>query len=483
MIGYSHAKVKVEGRWQAGPCFSGIIISILLCYNGDMKKKEKGISPSEKRKDGTEVLSAPNLRPVILKKARFVVTRGKDTGKEMVLQKALVQIGTLPGSDLVLTDPTVSRRHAEVEERSDGYVLRDHGSTNGTFLDGVRVREAYLAPGSVIRLGNTEMTFSPLEERIEILRSDSDSFGELTGSSASMREVYGILERIAPTDVTVLLEGETGTGKELAARAIHKYSHRAARPFVVVDCGAVAPNLIESELFGHEKGAFTDAVKSRQGAFELADSGTIFLDEIGELSLDLQPKLLRALDQRETKRVGADKPVTVNVRVISATNRDLEKEVRAGRFREDLFYRLTVVRVALPPLRNRKEDIETLAGHLLAGISKEIGRKIAGLSAEAAAALTAYTWPGNVRELRNVLGRAAALSDSGSVDSKDLFLSQGKKTTTFDGLTGKTLEEIEKAAIAATLRSANGNKTEAAKMLGIAYSTLYEKMKKYGIRE
>jgi len=362
-------------------------------------------------------------------------------------------------------------------------VLRDHGSTNGTFLDGVRVREAYLAPGAAIRLGNTEMTFSPLEERIEILRSDSDSFGELTGSSASMREVYGILERIAPTDVTVLLEGETGTGKELAARAIHKYSHRAARPFVVVDCGAVAPNLIESELFGHEKGAFTDAVKSRQGAFELADSGTIFLDEIGELSLDLQPKLLRALDQRETKRVGADKPVTVNVRVISATNRDLEKEVRAGRFREDLFYRLTVVRVALPPLRNRKEDIETLAGHLLAGISKEIGRKIAGLSAEAAAALTAYTWPGNVRELRNVLGRAAALSDSGSVDSKDLFLSQGKKTTTFDGLTGKTLEEIEKAAIAATLRSANGNKTEAAKMLGIAYSTLYEKMKKYGIRE
>jgi len=447
------------------------------------KKEEKKAGPPENKKDRTEVLSAPNLRPVILKKARFVVKKGKDAGKEMVLQKSLVMIGTLAGSDLVLTDPTVSRHHAEVEERSDGWLLRDHNSTNGTFLDGVRVREAYLAPGSVIRLGQTEMTFSPLEERIEIMRSDSDSFGGLTGTSAPMREVYGILERIAPTDVTVLLEGETGTGKELASRAIHGRSKRAAGPFVVFDCGAVAPNLIESELFGHEKGAFTDAVKARPGAFELADGGTIFLDEIGELSLDLQPKLLRALDQRETKRVGADKPVMVNVRVISATNKDLEKEVKAGRFREDLFYRLSVVRVALPPLRARKEDIETLAVHLLAGISSEIGRKITGLSPEAAAALTAYTWPGNVRELRNVLGRAAALSDSGRIEPKDLFLSQGKKAATFEGLSGKTLEEIEKAAIAATLKSVDNNKTEAAKILGIAYSTLYEKMKKYGMRE
>jgi DNA-binding NtrC family response regulator len=448
-----------------------------------MKKEEQGAKPSAKKKDRTEVLSAANLMPVILKKSRFVVTKGKDAGKELVIQKACVMIGTLPGSDLVLTDPTVSRHHAEVEERSDGYVLRDHDSTNGTFLDGVKVREAYLSSGSVIRLGQTEMTFSPLEERIEILHSSADRFGELIGSSMPMREVYGMFERIAPTDVTVLLEGETGTGKELAARAIHQYSRRTGGPFVVFDCGAVAPNLIESELFGHEKGAFTDAVKARQGAFELSDNGTIFLDEIGELSLDLQPKLLRALDQRETKRVGADKPVSFNVRVISATNKELEKEVKAGRFREDLFYRLSVVRVSMPPLRKRKEDIETIAGHLLTGISAEIGKKIVGLSPEAAAALTTYSWPGNVRELKNVLGRAAALSDSGRIEPKDLFLSQGKKTATFDGLSGKTLEEIEKAAIAATLRSVDNNKTEAAKVLGIAYSTLYEKMKKYGMRE
>jgi DNA-binding NtrC family response regulator len=401
----------------------------------------------------------------------------------MKLQKSLVSIGTLPENDLVLTDPTVSRRHAVVEEKSTGYVLRDTDSTNGTFLNEVRVREGYLAPGSIIRLGQTEISFSPLEERIENLKNNLDHFGELTGSSSPMREVYGILDRLAPTDVTVLLEGETGTGKELAAHAIHSHSRRATGPFVVVDCGAIAANLVESELFGHEKGAFTDAVKTRQGAFELADGGTIFLDEVGELSLDLQPKLLRALDQRESKRVGADKPVLLNVRVISATNKDLEKEVKAGKFREDLYYRLSVVRIHMPPLRSRREDIETIASPILAVISSEIGKRISGLSSEALSALTAYPWPGNVRELKNVLGRAAALCDGKKIEARDLFLTQGGKGSRLEDLSGKTLEDIEKAAIHATLRSVSGNKTEAAKVLGIAYSTLYEKMKKYGMKE
>jgi DNA-binding NtrC family response regulator len=280
----------------------------------------------------------------------------------------------------------------------------------------------------------------------------------------------------------VLIQGETGSGKELAARAIHDHSRVKGGPFVVFDCGAVAPNLIESELFGHEKGAFTDAVKSRQGAFELADGGTLFLDEIGELIPALQPKLLRALDQQEVKRVGADQAVKVNVRVVAATNRDLEKEVRAGRFREDLFYRLSAVTVSLLPLRKHKEDIEPIAEQLLTRISADTGKRLEGLSPEAAEALRAYPWPGNVRELKNVLGRAAALSDGSRIAVKDLFLSQGKKTDTLEGLSGKTLEEIEKAAIHATLKSVAGNKTEAAKVLGIAYSTLYEKMKKYGMR-
>ncbi len=442
--------------------------------------KQDGKGPG--RTDRTQVLS-DSQRTLVFRKARFSVARGKDKGRELVLQKALVTIGTLPANDLVVTDTTVSRSHAAVEEKSDGYVIRDLDSTNGTYLEGVRVREAFLAPGSVIRLGETEIVFSPLEERIEVPKSEANSFGELIGGSSPIQEVYGILERVSGTDVTVLIEGETGTGKELAARAIHRHSKRADGPLVVFDCGAVAPNLIESELFGHEKGAFTDAARLRQGVFELADNGTIFLDEIGELSPELQPKLLRALDRRETKRIGSDKPVTFNVRVIAATNRDLEKEVKAGRFREDLFYRLSVVRVSMPPLRNRKEDIETIAAHLLTGISKEIGKKVTGLAGEAGAALAAYSWPGNVRELRNVLGRAAALTSGDRIEARDLFLTQKKKTATMDGLSGKTLEEIEKAAIHATLRSVNNNKTEAAKVLGIAYSTLYEKMKKYGMRE
>ncbi len=446
-------------------------------------KKESRKPPSSGSADRTEILAGMVQKPLVLKKARFVVTAGRDSGKEMVVQSPHVSIGTLPENSLVLTDPTVSRRHAVVEETPGGYVLRDLGSTNGTFLDGVRVREGYLSSGSAIRLGQTEMIFSPLEERVEITRSQHDRFGDLIGASASMREIFSILERVSPTDITVLIQGETGTGKELAAHAIHRHSRRAAAPFVVFDCGAVAPNLIESELFGHEKGAFTDAVKSRQGALELADGGTVFLDEIGELTPSLQPKLLRALDQHEVKRVGAEQPVRVNVRVVAATNRDLEKEVKAGRFREDLYYRLSAVSISLPPLRKRREDIELIASHLLAAVSAGAGKKLTGLSPEAAAALAAYAWPGTVRELKNVLERASALSDGKRIEARDLFLTQGKKTSTLEGLSGKTLEEIEKAAIHATLGAVAGNKTEAAKLLGIAYSTLYEKMKKYGMKE
>jgi DNA-binding NtrC family response regulator len=436
----------------------------------------------EKKADRTEIVSPSGQRPLVLKEMRFSVRSGKDAGRDFSVRKAHVAIGSLPENDIVLSDPTVSRRHAVVEETSAGWMLKDLGSTNGTFLDGVRVREAYLKPGAVIKLGNTELAFAPAEERFEKLESSADRFGGLIGSSAPMREVFAILERVAPTDVTVLLQGETGTGKELAARAIHDQGRRAGKPFTVFDCGAVPPNLIESELFGHEKGAFTDAVKARQGAFELADGGTLFLDEIGELTLPLQPKLLRVLDQREVKRVGAEQTIRVDVRVVAATNRDLEAEVKAGKFREDLYYRLSAVSIVLPPLRKRKEDIDRIAAHLLVGIAKETGRKIDGLAPQAADVLKQQPWPGNVRELRNVLVRAAALSTGSRIEVKDLFLAP-KKSETLEGLSGKTLEEIEKAAIHATLKAMDNNKTEAAKVLGIAYSTLYEKMKKYGMRE
>jgi DNA-binding NtrC family response regulator len=439
-----------------------------------------------RKTDRTKIMTASGQRPLVLKHARFRIRSGTDEGRDFSISKAHVSVGTLVENDIVLSDPTVSRRHAAVEETAAGWVLKDLCSTNGTFLDGVRVREAYLKAGAIIRLGNTELAFAPAEERIEHLSSSSDRFGTLIGSSEAMREVFAILERVAPTDITVLLQGETGTGKEVAARAIHDQSRRSGKPFVVFDCGAVLPNLIESELFGHEKGAFTDAVKARQGAFELADGGTLFLDEIGELALALQPKLLRALDQREIRRVGAEQIIKTDVRVIAATNRDLEAEVKAGKFREDLYYRLTAVGVFLPPLRKRRDDIDKIATHLLAGISIEMGRQIDGLSSDAAEVLSQQPWSGNVRELRNVLIRAAALSLGSRIEVKDLFLAPKKKFDTYEtyeGLRGKTLEEIEKAAIHATLKAADNNKTEAAKLLGIAYSTLYEKMKKYGMRE
>ena len=364
-------------------------------------------------KDGgrTRVLSMAGQKPLILKKTRFVVSKGKDKGKEIVLQKPLVTIGTLSENDLTLTDPTVSRSHAVVEEKADGYALRDLNSTNGTFLDGVRIREGYLAAGAVIRLGQTEVTFSPMEERIETVRSSLDRFGKLIGASTPMREVFGILERVAPTDIAVLIQGETGTGKELAARAIHSHSRRTEKPFIVFDCGAVAPTLIESELFGHEKGAFTDAVKSRQGAFELAHGGTLFLDEIGELPHSMQAKLLRFLQEGELQRLGSNQAIRVDVRVIAATNSDLERLVTEGRFREDLYYRLAVFPIQLDPLRLRREDIEPLSNHFLREFCQEGQTSLKTLSPEASRVLERHAWPGNVRELKQVIERAIILSE------------------------------------------------------------------------
>ncbi|MEC9400496.1 MAG: sigma-54 dependent transcriptional regulator, partial [Myxococcota bacterium] len=253
-------------------------------------------------------------------------------------------------------------------------------------------------------------------------------FGDIVGRSLKMREIFGILEKIATTSATIIIEGETGTGKEVVARTIHKTSSRKDGPFVVFDCGAVPESLIESELFGHEKGSFTGAVMTRKGLFEMAEGGTIFLDELGELALDLQPKLLRVLEQREVRRVGSNKSIPINVRVVAATNRDLETEVRQGNFREDLFYRLSVVRLMLPALRERKEDIPLLAQHFLTtqrfnkipSAEGQPSLKISSIDPEAISALENYEWPGNVRELVNVVERACSMAESHIIRPIDL---------------------------------------------------------------
>jgi transcriptional regulator with GAF, ATPase, and Fis domain len=367
--------------------------------------------------------------PVLLEhRQKVVVAVGPDRGKEAEIEGNNLTIGTAEGNDLVLTDDTVSRRHCIVSVVRDRYVVRDLESTNGTFVDGTPVVEAFLAPGMRIRLGDTEILFQPKKKWERIEPQTSDRFGRLWGTSESMKPVFALLAKLAPTDLSCILVGETGTGKELAARAIHDASRRRNQPFVVVDCGAISENLIESELFGHERGAFTGADRQRIGAFEAADGGTVFLDEIGELPIDLQPKLLRVLERHEIKRLGSTRLVEIDVRVVAATHRDLTAMVRQGEFREDLYYRLAEVVVSLPPLRERKDDLGLLAQRILEELA-DPGSKPLGLDAEAVAELSRRPWPGNVRELRNVLRRSMMMANGAVLRAADLRMTAGPART------------------------------------------------------
>jgi transcriptional regulator with GAF, ATPase, and Fis domain len=346
------------------------------------------------------------------------VVDGETDSHERTLDGAQFLIGSAPDADLVLGDPLVSRRHCEIGVTGDHYVVRDLESTNGTFLGGVRVTEAPLAPGATLRVGDTTLLFEPRQKWVRLERPGS-SFGQLVGSSPSMQKLLAILERIAGTRLSTVLVGETGTGKELAARALHEASDRRAGPFVVVDCGAASDALFQSELFGHEKGAFTGADRARPGAFELASGGSVFLDEIGELPLELQPRLLRALERREVRRLGASHPIEVDVRVICATHRPLQELSESGQFRRDLYYRLAEVLLELPPLRDRLVDVPVIAQGIL---DRERPGQGYSLRPDAIEALQAQSWPGNVRELRNVLRRTLELCASRSISATDLGL-------------------------------------------------------------
>lgn len=361
----------------------------------------------------TSAISTANRRRIHIRRARLACLNGKEQGNSWLMEREVIHIGSLDTGDVVLTDSTVSRRHAEISRTPDGFILRDLGSTNGTFVGPVRVKEVFLAPDTHFRVGRSELVFTPIDEVIEVEPSQAERFEGLVGQSVVMRELFNILERIAPTDLTVLISGETGTGKELASRAVHERSRRKGKAFVVFDCGAAPANLIESELFGHERGAYTGAVESRAGVFEQADGGTIFLDEIGELPKALQPKLLRVLEQREVRRLGASKSKAIDVRVVVATNRDLRLEIEAGRFRADLFYRLAVVELKLPPLRERMSDLLLLEEHLLTHAPHNPG--VQYISTEVEAIFQSYHWPGNVRELKNVIERALPFCDGPEV--------------------------------------------------------------------
>ncbi len=352
-----------------------------------------------------EAVAIPRLELVIEKES------GRDVERSLVLEGDAFRIGSHPSNDLVLDDPMVSRFHCMLARGESGWALSDSGSLNGTSLDGVRVRDADLPrPMCRIHLGGSVVRARELgSEAVEEVPAWS-SFGELYGEAIAMRQLFVMLDRVARSDSTILLEGESGTGKELAATEVVRRGARSQAPFIIVDCSAISPQLIESELFGHAKGAFTGADKSRVGAFEAANTGTIFLDEVGEMPMDMQPKLLRALEAREVRRTGENDARKIDVRVIAATNRSLEREVNRGRFREDLFFRLSVVTVRMPPLRRRLDDLELLIRVMLGSLNAEDSWQM--FTPSVLADMRRHDWPGNVRELRNYVERSVVLEQT-----------------------------------------------------------------------
>jgi transcriptional regulator with GAF, ATPase, and Fis domain len=342
---------------------------------------------------------------------QFALVAMPDTGAAPILviddAQPRVLVGKSPACSLRLDDPHVSRRHAAIDVQGSALRITDLGSSNGTYVNGVRVVDALLAGGETVRLGRTDLYVQLRTRGPKTALPTQTSFGRVRGASVAMRRLYPACIRLAASDVPVVIEGETGTGKELLAESIHEAGGRAGGPFVVFDCTAVSPSLVESELFGHERGAFTGATATRRGVFEMAHKGTLLVDEIGDLEPSMQPKLLRAVERGEIRRVGGEQPIRVDVRLIAATRRDLDAEVQAGRFRDDLFHRIAVARIELPPLRERRGDVAMLAQLFI----EQMGGDPGSLPPRLLSSWVADTWPGNVRELRNAVARWMALGD------------------------------------------------------------------------
>jgi DNA-binding NtrC family response regulator len=423
----------------------------------------------------------PRETPSRWQPAQVRIRRGPDETVHKLSGDSFT-VGKDPSCDLVVQDPFMSGRHLKVTRRDGLFHVVDTNSTNGTWMGSVRVFEVEVGLPTTLRVGETDVILEPITPARKEL-----SFHGIIGNDGSVRQLNDLIERVAPSSAAVAILGESGTGKELVARAIHACSERADRPFIPVNCAAISKELIESELFGHEKGSFTGATNTTKGAFEEADGGTLFLDEIGELPLDLQAKLLRALENGEIKRVGASRPSHVDVRVVAATNKDLLAQSREGRFREDLYYRLCVVPLHLPPLRNRRGDILALAEHFLRTYAPR-GQTVR-LTPAAVDRLQRHAWPGNIRELRNVVHRALLLRKGDSIDATDLTFDQ--ETNRDTGVLvpelpqGMTLEQmllkLERQIVETALRRCNNNRERVARELGIARSTLFKRLKEWGL--
>ncbi|MBL9037578.1 MAG: sigma 54-dependent Fis family transcriptional regulator [Archangium sp.] len=417
----------------------------------------------------------------------LVLVNTTDAGKSYPLGEAL-KIGKAPDNDVVIDHPTVSRNHLVVRRQGDAFLVQDLGSTNGTFIDGAQVREAFLRAGALLEVGDVQLRFQPQVRALDVSPTENSRLGDLVGASVPMRQIFSLIQRISPTDSTLLLIGETGCGKGAASRTIHKLSPRATGPFVIFDCASVSENLIESELFGHEKGSFTGAVAQRVGCLERANGGTLFLDEIDDLPIDLQPKLLRALEDREFRRLGqSGTSQKFDARVIAASKKDLWQETQAGRFREDLYFRLSVFTVTLPSLRDRKEDIPLLVD-ALAGAP--LWNRLVDKQRDQFAA---HTWPGNVRELRNAVERLKHVADIPELASESFLREyngpaspQGETlpvnyASEFKDAKEELVRAFEREYLTRLLAKTRGNIAKAARDAALDRKHLYSLLHKYGL--
>jgi DNA-binding NtrC family response regulator len=432
-------------------------------------------------------LNAPIVRQS--GRGRLVIVRGPDKGEVVLVEDESITFGSGTAVDVRLADATVSRRHLMVIPSAAGVVVRDLGSTNGSFVRGARFQELVLGFGIEIQIGQTHIKYVPEEETVEVPPLETERFGGLVGRDPKMRQLFRLIGDIAATDTTVLIEGETGTGKELLAEEIHRASQRRAGPFVVFDCGAVPRDLIESALFGHVRGAFTGAIADRRGAFAEANGGTLFLDEIGELALEMQPTLLRALDKRAVRPVGGQSSQSHSVRVVAATNRDLRAEVASRRFREDLYYRLAVFRVSVPALRERREDVPLLVQSFVEELAGDRGLSLQVRSGDMEQ-LMRHPFPGNVRELRNLVERACAMSRGDTLDFEG-FLEGGATPTPgvagvdfdmpFKQAKAQVVDEFERAYLERLLDRHQGNLSAAARSADLDRKHLRELLRKHGL--
>jgi DNA-binding NtrC family response regulator len=421
-------------------------------------------------------------RSLRLQKIEVRVTHGADKGRSVMLGEGALRIGTASHCGLVLKDETVSAEHCELRRLGEQLVIRDLGSTNGVKLDGVWILEAFAQPGSRVQLGDHELVLKALGSE-EVPLSNEHRFGELLGGSGAMRALFVQLKAVAGQSAPLLIEGETGTGKERAAQAVHAASPRKDGPFVVFDCGATAASLIEAELFGHEKGAFTGAAASRPGLAEAADGGTLVLDEIGELPLELQPKLLRLIESSELRPVGANEPRKLDLRIIACTHRSLRDEAKSGRFREDLYYRLSALKVRLPALRERPDDIPVLVDQFLQHLRSKRG--FGDLPASDQELLQSHAWPGNVRELRNVVERLVAFPDSPAHGLVEAVVNPAPidgGMSPWSEARQNALSDFEQRYLKALLVQAKGSISEAARIAGVSRQFMQQALRRHSLR-